>query len=148
MLFRSNRQQFLAGYPLDESSTTDDRPFFFHTTRLRDQMQVAFGRSMLFGNGLSALMTLMAISAALVVIFVIGPLIIGGERPGGNEGATAKLPIEFAGYCNPGPARTPISQFSEKTIQAAKKKAEHWKKLCEKYRPLVEQTQAQARAAS
>jgi len=36
---------------------------------------------MLFGNGLSALMTLMAISAALVVLFVIGPLLIGGERP-------------------------------------------------------------------
>jgi hypothetical protein len=82
LILTNNRQQFLAVYPLDESSTTDDRPFFFHTTRLRDQMQVAFGRSMLFGNGLSALMTLMAISAALVVIFVIGPLIIGGERPG------------------------------------------------------------------
>jgi len=45
-------------------------------------MQVAFGRSMLFGNGLSALMTLMAISAGLVVVFVIGPLLVGGERPG------------------------------------------------------------------
>jgi hypothetical protein len=82
LILASNRQQFLAAYPLDESSTTDDRPFFFHTTRLRDQMQVAFGRSMLFGNGLSALMTLMAISAGLVVLFVIGPLLIGGERPG------------------------------------------------------------------
>ena len=82
LILTGNRPQFLASYPLDESSTTDDRPFFFHTTRLRDQMQVAFGRSMLFGNGLSALMTLMAISAALVVVFVIGPLLVGGERPG------------------------------------------------------------------
>jgi hypothetical protein len=81
LILASNRQQFLSSYPLDESATTDDRPFFFHTTRLRDQLQVAFGRSMLFGNGLSALMTLMAISAALVVLFVIGPLLIGGERP-------------------------------------------------------------------
>jgi len=78
----SDRRQFLASYPLDESPTTDDRPFFFHTTRLCDQMQVAFGRSMLFGNGLSALMTLMAISTALVVLFVIGPLLAGGGRPG------------------------------------------------------------------
>ena len=31
---------------------------------------------MLFGNGLSALLTLMGISGALVVLFVIGPLII------------------------------------------------------------------------
>ena len=62
----------------------------------------------------------------------------GGERPGGNEGATAKLPIEFAGYVKPGPARTPIVKFSETTIERAKKKAEGWKKLCDKYRPLVE----------
>jgi len=41
---------------------------------------------MLFGNGLSALMTLMAISAMLVVLFVIGPLLIGGERPGRGWG--------------------------------------------------------------
>jgi Spermine/spermidine synthase domain len=81
LILASNRQQFLSSYPLDESATTDDRPFFFHTTRLRDQLQVAFGRSMLFGNGLSALMTLMAISTALVVLFVIGPLLIGGGRP-------------------------------------------------------------------
>src|SRR6185295_9025724 len=74
-------RQFLSSYPLDETSTTDDRPFFFHTTRLRDQLQVAFGRSMLFGNGLSALLTLMGISVALVVVFVIGPLVLSGERP-------------------------------------------------------------------
>ena len=87
LILASDRQQFLSSYPLDESSTTDDRPFFFHTTRLRDQMQVAFGRSMLFGNGLSALMTLMAISAMLVILFVIGPLLVGGERPGPGWGA-------------------------------------------------------------
>jgi len=86
LILATDRQQFLDSYPLDESSTTDDRPFFFHTTRLRDQMQVAFGRSMLFGNGLSALMTLMAISALLVVLFVIGPLLAGGEWPGTGWG--------------------------------------------------------------
>ena len=82
LILAGNREQFLSSYPLDVTPTSDDRPFFFHTTRLRDQMQVAFGRTMLFGNGLSALMTLMAISAMLVVLFVIGPLLIGGERPG------------------------------------------------------------------
>src|SRR4030095_12083523 len=86
LILAGDRQQFLSSYPLDESATTDDRPFFFHTTRLRDQLQVAFGRSLLFGNGLSALMTLIAISAALVVLFVIGPLVIGGERPGRGWG--------------------------------------------------------------
>jgi 4-(2-carboxyphenyl)-2-oxobut-3-enoate aldolase len=72
----------------------------------------------------------------------------GGERPGGNEGATAKLPIEFAGYVKPGPARTPIVKFSESVIERAKKKAEGWKKLCDKYRPLVEADTGTVKAAS
>ena len=72
----------------------------------------------------------------------------GGERPGGNEGATAKLPIEFAGYVKPGPARTPIVKFSETAIERAKKKAEGWKRLCEKYRPLVEAERSKVKAAS
>jgi dihydrodipicolinate synthase/N-acetylneuraminate lyase len=72
----------------------------------------------------------------------------GGERPGGNEGATAKLPIEFAGYVNPGPARTPITTFSDTTIERAKKKAEAWKALCVKYRPLLEAQQHKVKAAS
>ena len=72
----------------------------------------------------------------------------GGERPGGNEGATAKLPIEFAGYVKPGPARTPIVKFSESAIERAKKKVEGWKKLCDKYRPLVEADTGTVKAAS
>jgi dihydrodipicolinate synthase/N-acetylneuraminate lyase len=72
----------------------------------------------------------------------------GGERPGGNEGATAKLPIEYAGYVKPGPARTPIINFPEAVIERAKKKAEGWKKLCDKYRPLVEAEKNKIKAAS
>src|SRR5215467_13561734 len=58
----ADRHGFYASYKQDIRPTTDDRPFFFHTTKLRDQFQVAFGREMLFGNGLSALLTLMGIS--------------------------------------------------------------------------------------
>jgi hypothetical protein len=72
----TDRHAFYASYPQDITPTTDDRPFFFHTTKVADQFHTAFGRSMLFGNGLSALLTLMAISAALVVLFVIGPLVM------------------------------------------------------------------------
>jgi dihydrodipicolinate synthase/N-acetylneuraminate lyase len=72
----------------------------------------------------------------------------GGERPGGNEGATAKLPIEFAGYVKPGPARTPIVKFSESALERAKKKAEGWTKLCDKYRPLVQAETSKVKAAS
>jgi hypothetical protein len=71
-----------------------------------------------------------------------------GRRPDAEEMSAAKLTLEFAGYCNPGPTRTPIAQFSTAAIERARKKAEHWKKLCAKYRPLVERRATQARAAS
>jgi 4-(2-carboxyphenyl)-2-oxobut-3-enoate aldolase len=72
----------------------------------------------------------------------------GGERPGGNEGASAKLPIEFAGYVKPGPARTPIIKFSDTAIENARKKAEAWQALCTKYRPLAEAGCKPIKAAS
>ena len=78
LIMAANPASFYDTYSQDIRPTTDDRPFFFHTTKLRDQFQVAFGRTMLFGNGLSALLTLMAISAGLVVLFVLGPLIFTG----------------------------------------------------------------------
>jgi spermidine synthase len=74
----TDRHAFYTAYKQDIRPTTDDRPFFFHTTKLDDQFQVAFGKAMLFGNGLSALMTLMGISAALVALFVLGPLLLVG----------------------------------------------------------------------
>ncbi len=86
LILAGDRQQFFAGYPLDITPTTDDRPFFFHTTRLRDKLDVAFGRSMLFGNGLSALLTLIGISTLLVLLFVGGPLLVGGARPAAGWG--------------------------------------------------------------
>jgi spermine/spermidine synthase len=80
----TDRARFYDAYSQDIRPTTDDRPFFFHTTKLNDQFQVAFGRSMLFGNGLSALLTLLALSAGLVVLFVVGPLAAtAGARPRG-----------------------------------------------------------------
>ena len=81
-----NREQFYQTYASDIRPTTDDRPFFFHTTKLERQFDVAFGKSMLFGNGLSALMTLLAISTVLVALFVVGPLALadrGQRRPHG-----------------------------------------------------------------
>jgi hypothetical protein len=86
LILAPDRDAFYAAYPLDIVPTTDDRPFFFHTTRLKDQFQVAFGRAMLFGNGLSALLTLMGISGALVVVFIVGPLALDGGLPAAGWG--------------------------------------------------------------
>jgi hypothetical protein len=95
----TNRARFLDEYADDISPTTDDRPFYFHTTKLKDQFQVAFGRSMLFGNGLSALLTLTGISAALVVLFVVGPLaVVGGPLPRGWFGWLAYFGALGAGF--------------------------------------------------
>jgi hypothetical protein len=80
-----NPQSFYATYGVDVSPTTDNRPFFFHTTKIRDQFQTAFGRSMLFGNGLSALMTLMMISVIFVILFVVGPLALAGTELRGTN---------------------------------------------------------------
>jgi spermidine synthase len=84
LITTSDPERFYREYPQDVRPTTDDRPFFFHTTKLEHQFATAFGRSMLFGNGLSALMTLMAISTALVALFVVMPLVLAGKNPGRN----------------------------------------------------------------
>jgi hypothetical protein len=84
LILTPDRERFYRDYAQDIRPTTDDRPFFFHTTKLKDQFQVAFGRTMLFGNGLSALLTLLGISAGLVLAFIAGPLLFaGGTRPPG-----------------------------------------------------------------
>lgn len=84
LILASDRAAFLAAYPLDISATTDDRPFFFHMVRLHNQFGSAFGPAMMFDNGLGALLTLFMISTALVLLFIIGPLLLSGGRPGGS----------------------------------------------------------------
>ena len=58
-----------------------------------------------------------------------------GGKPKPGEGS--KRPQEFADYCKVGPTRVPFLHFPEAQLERAKKRAEHWKRLCEKYRPLV-----------
>jgi hypothetical protein len=91
LILAADREQFYAAYRSDIRPTTDDRPFFFHTTKLEHQFDVAFGRTMLFGNGLSALMTLLGISTTLVALFVIGPLALTGRRQRHPPGSLAWL---------------------------------------------------------
>jgi Spermine/spermidine synthase domain len=94
LILASDREEFYRSYRSDISPTTDDRPFFFHTTKLENQFEVAFGRSMLFGNGLSALMTLLAISTGLVALFVVGPLLLS-SRGAAARGASLAWLVYF-----------------------------------------------------
>jgi hypothetical protein len=79
LVLAADREHFYATYSSDIRPTTDDRPFFFHTTKLEHQFDVAFGRKMLFGNGLSALLSLLGISTGLVALFVVGPLLLSAR---------------------------------------------------------------------
>jgi spermidine synthase len=79
LITAKDRAAFLTQSYTDLTPTTDDRPFYFHTTKIENQFHTAFGRSMLFGNGLSALMTLMTISVALVFLFVLAPLAVASR---------------------------------------------------------------------
>jgi hypothetical protein len=91
LILAADREQFYESYNSDIRPTTDDRPFFFHTTKLEHQFDVAFGKSMLFGNGLSALLTLLGISAALVALFVVGPLVLTSRGAAAGGGSLAWL---------------------------------------------------------
>jgi hypothetical protein len=87
LILAPDRHAFYRSYPLDVTPVGDDRPFFFHTTRLSSHRRVApilgaIGVDVpaapeLDGfatGGLSALLLLMLVSCALVVAFVVVPL--------------------------------------------------------------------------
>jgi trans-o-hydroxybenzylidenepyruvate hydratase-aldolase len=65
---------------------------------------------------------------------------LAGDGSGGRPvpGAGNKRPADFADYCKVGPTRVPFLNFPEAQLEKARKRAEHWKRLNEKYRPLVE----------
>lgn len=53
---------------------------------------------------------------------------------------------KLAGYVDPGPTRTPITQPSEAVVADLTRRAEYWNTLCDKYRPLVEARRAEGAA--
>lgn len=89
LLHAADRQAFYRAYPLDVTPTTDDRPFFFNTTKLGNHAFVApFARILGLRTeravnpgawatgGLTALLVLLGISTLLIGLFVLGPLTI------------------------------------------------------------------------
>jgi len=71
-----------------------------------------------------------------------------GDGSGGKPvpGAGNKRPAEFADYCKVGPTRVPFVTFPEAELAKAKRRAAHWMKLNEKYRPLVEAARSRSAA--
>ena len=71
-----------------------------------------------------------------------------GDGSGGKPvpGAGNKRPAEFADYCKVGPTRVPFLHFPEAELAKAKRRAAHWMKLNQKYRPLVEAQRARSAA--
>jgi len=89
LILAPDRHAFYRAFPLDVTPTTDDRPFFFNTTRLRNHAFIApFARAAGLQRataanpgawatgGLTALLILLAISAALIALFILGPLAV------------------------------------------------------------------------
>lgn len=56
----------------------------------------------------------------------------------GPQDNARKLAVPYAGYCDPGPNRPPFVIVTPQSLERATKRAEGWKALCEKYRPMVE----------
>jgi trans-o-hydroxybenzylidenepyruvate hydratase-aldolase len=72
---------------------------------------------------------------------------LGGEGSGRPvPGAGNKRPAEFGDYCKVGPTRVPFVTFPEAELAKARRRAEHWMKLNDKYRPLVEALKAKSAA--
>lgn len=71
-----------------------------------------------------------------------------GDGSGGKPvpGAGNKRPADFTDYCKVGPTRVPFLHFPEAELAKAKRRAAHWMKLNEKYRPLVEAQRARSAA--
>lgn len=76
---------FLAAYPLDLASPTDDRPFFFHMLRLRKAFDPSLWRQGAVSMNLTAV-TVLAVLLALVIVLtalaIALPLRMAAGRPG------------------------------------------------------------------
>ncbi|HET7695406.1 MAG TPA: hypothetical protein VFK57_06835 [Vicinamibacterales bacterium] len=105
LLLAPDRRAVYDTFPLEIAPTTDDRPFFFHTTRLRNHWAVApvlrlAGQQVerpdnpgSWGTGgLTALLILVAVSSFLIVIFVVGPLAVSSRA---SLGANWMSPLAY-----------------------------------------------------
>jgi spermidine synthase len=80
-----NHAAFIAGYPLDISPATDDRPFFFNLVRIGDLLDPSLSASGVYRVSMEALLVLAAvlvITTAIAILLVLLPLWLGSRRRG------------------------------------------------------------------
>ena len=64
----------------------------------------------------------------------------GGDAPDLKWRETAaKIAIQYAGYCDPGPLRPPFVKVPDSVMERVQKRAAYWKTLCDKYRPAAKE---------
>ncbi len=76
LILTRQREKFFKEFRYDITPTTDDRPFFFNIKKLRDVPRSLLRKDFLFGDGLTNLISFLIISALLVSLFLILPLIM------------------------------------------------------------------------
>ncbi|MDD5308712.1 MAG: hypothetical protein PHU25_15450 [Deltaproteobacteria bacterium] len=82
----------MEGWPLDVSPTTDNRPFFFYQSRLRDLLSGkagADGPQLLFRSSLFVLSRVAAIAVVMVILFLAIPMFFGARQIRGGSGSVA-----------------------------------------------------------
>jgi spermidine synthase len=85
-------EAFIARARLDLSPVTDDRPFFFNFTRLKDVPKRLRESRFLFGDGLSNLLSILIITCIMVVICIVLPLAVAFWRKRTSQPASAPTP--------------------------------------------------------
>ena len=92
------------------------------------------------------LVDLMKRGETQTAIEVIDDIIGDGSGANPAPWAANKRPAVFAHYSKMGPTRVPFVTFPEAELAKAKRRAAHWMKLNEKYRPLVEAARSRSAA--
>ncbi len=90
----ADHEGFIAGYPLDISPATDDRPFFFNLVLLGDLLDPALSGSGVYRTSMEAIYILFAVigvTATLSVLFILAPLTLGSKRRGLARPSAATL---------------------------------------------------------
>ncbi len=90
---------FIAQAEDDLSPVTDDRPFFFNFTRLEDIPDALVKSRLLFGDGLSNLVTVLVLSTGLALVCIVLPMALVRRRAPGPSGSRVRAARMLGYFC-------------------------------------------------